>query len=70
MVTGLFCPSEFQPAPSTMASFADNSQFPWMEVALAEIGVRDLLGAGNTNARVLEYFRVAGHAWVRKDETA
>ena len=41
MTTALYCPAEYRPAPSTMASFADNSQFPWMEIALGEAGVAE-----------------------------
>lgn len=68
MVTGLYCPAEFQPAPSTMASFVDNSQFPWMEVALGEVGVRETRGAQHT-PRVIEYVRSVTRG-VDDDETA
>jgi uncharacterized protein (TIGR02594 family) len=68
MVDGLFCPAEFRPAPSTMASFADNSQFPWMEVALREIGIRERRGSRH-NPRIVEYF-ASVTSRINDDETA
>ena len=68
MVTGLYCPADWQPAPSTMASFADNSQFPWMEVALGEVGVREVSGRRH-NPRIIEYVRSVTRG-VSDDETA
>lgn len=68
MVVGLYCPSEFRPAPSTMASFSDNSNFPWMEVALGEVGIRERPGSRH-NPRIIEYFRSVTRS-VRDDETA
>jgi uncharacterized protein (TIGR02594 family) len=68
MVEGLYCPAEFTPAPSTMASFDDNSQFPWMEVALAEAGIRERPG-NRHNPRIIEYFRSVTRR-VSDDETA
>ena len=41
----------------------------WKELALGETGVREGRGAAN-NERVLEYYRVAGHEWVKKDSVA
>lgn len=68
MSDGLVCPQEFVPAPSMMASFADSSQFPWMQVALQEYHTRERRGASHT-ARILEYHAsCAGH--IRDDETA
>lgn len=42
---------------------------PWMDIAWAELGQREAPGAA-TNARIAAYFRDAGHAEVRDDETA
>ncbi|HEU5118203.1 MAG TPA: TIGR02594 family protein [Isosphaeraceae bacterium] len=41
---------------------------PWMQVALAEVGQRELAGARNNNPRILEYLGTVGH--FPTDETA
>lgn len=68
MSTALFCPAEFRPAPSTMASFADNSQFPWMAVALGEAGVAENTHPGRRNERVMEYLHCVNRS-ISDDET-
>ena len=70
MVDAPYCPAEFVPAPSMMASFEDNSQFPWMEVALGEVGQRERRGRGRrrSNPRIMEYLHSAA-TWVSDDET-
>lgn len=68
MLDGLYCPDRFVPAPSMMASFEDNSQFPWMEVALQEFHTQEGRGSAN-NPRVLEYHS-ACRGNIRDDETA
>lgn len=68
MTAGLQCPAEFIPAPGTLMCPADDSQFPWMSVAMGELGVREVVGSRH-NPRILEYFTaVRGH--IRDDETA
>jgi len=42
---------------------------PWVDVAMADIGLQEIPGPQH-NARVVEMFRKAGHAWVDDDETA
>ncbi|QZH75886.1 MAG: TIGR02594 family protein [Erythrobacter sp.] len=68
MTEGLVCPQEFVPAPSMMASFADSSQFPWMQVALQEFHTRETRGARHT-PRILEYHATCAGG-TRDDETA
>jgi len=64
-----YCPGEYRPAPSTMASFADNDQFPWMEVALGEMGIRERRGEGRHNPRIVEYISSVNRS-IQDDETA
>jgi uncharacterized protein (TIGR02594 family) len=62
-------PKSFVPAPSTMACFVDNTQFPWMEVALNEFYTSELAGHNRNNPRILEYHSASrGHA--TDDETS
>lgn len=68
MSTQLVCPSVFVPAPGTLMMPQDFTQFPWMEVALGEIGVRELRG-NRHNPRILEYF-TAVRGDTHDDETA
>jgi uncharacterized protein (TIGR02594 family) len=42
---------------------------PWLRLALAEVGTREAPGPAN-NARVMAYYRDAGHAWVAGDDVA
>ena len=68
MTDGLICPERFIPAPSTMASFEDSSQFPWMEVALKEFHTSGVTGSVH-NPRIVEYHSACrGNA--TDDETA
>ena len=68
MTDALLCPDRFVPAPSMMASFLDNTQFPWMEVALQEFHTSERLGSTH-NPRILEYHSTCG-AHAQDDETA
>jgi uncharacterized protein (TIGR02594 family) len=45
------------------------SAAPWMDVARAELGVKETSGPKATK-RILEYFQAAGHGYVVSDETA
>ena len=38
-------------------------------IALGEFGVKEIIG-GKHNPRILEYFKLMGHNWVKTDETA
>lgn len=40
-----------------------------LNIALCEYGVEETIG-GQHNPRILEYFKVAGHEWVKEDELA
>lgn len=40
-----------------------------LDIALKEYGVEEIVGSKH-NPRVLEYFKVVGHEWVKDDETA
>lgn len=44
-------------------------QSPWMSPAWADLGLHEIPGAA-TNARIADYFRLAGHAQITSDETA
>ena len=51
MTAGLQCPAEFIPAPGTLMCPADDSQFPWMSVAMGELGVREVVGSRRSDKR-------------------
>lgn len=41
-----------------------------LEIALNEIGVKEVVGRHQHNPRVVNYFAEIGHSWVKDDETA
>lgn len=52
-------------APTPVTS----TDLPWMTVARGYLGEREIKGAAD-NARIVDLFAKAGHAWVQDDETA
>ena len=45
------------------------AELPWMKIARGYLGEREIKGPDD-NARIVELFAKAGHAWVKDDETA
>ncbi len=41
-----------------------------INIALGEYGITELKGSHNHHPRILEYFKVSKHKWVKTDETA
>lgn len=50
-------------------SAANVTELPWMKLAKAEIGVKEINGVRD-EARVLAYFKDVGHPEIKHDETA
>ena len=48
---------------------AMEDQPPWLSAAWRELGQKEI-GGQSDNARIVGYFREAGHAYVKDDETA
>lgn len=74
-ILGLFGLRKQDPIPDDQPPFetaAEPKPFgdpAWLKLAKAELGVAEIPGEKD-NPRVVEYFKDAGHGWVKDDETA